>query len=223
MYYGAVSGNADPQGKNRCLLRVPQLLGSAVTTWAVSMTPVSSPPAVGSLVAVVFLGGDLDHPAYMVVNPQPPAAAAPGLPAGSNGELVIDSSNQGGSDASANIELFSKNASGNGQTAVVLNGFTVFMQGGFQTGATSNAFMGGQLTVGSIFLQNGPANPAGGNNSQNIQGQNTIAAAPGTYNQTWGSEVATTVGILFAAYNSLKASFDTLYQAVDNIWTNLYT
>jgi len=161
MYYGSVSGNADPQGKNRCLLRVPQLLGSAVTTWAVSMTPVSSPPAVGSLVAVVFLGGDLDHPAYMVINPQPPPAAAPSLPAGFNGELAIDSSNQGAGDVSANIELFSKNASGNGQTAVVLNGFTVFMQGGFQTGATSNATIGADLFVGgnvtaANFLLNPP-------------------------------------------------------------------
>jgi hypothetical protein len=221
MYYGAVSGNADPKGKNRCLLRVPQLLGSAATTWAVSMTPLASPPAVGSLVAVVFLGGDLDHPAYMVVNPRPPTAAA-SLPAGSNGLLVIDGSNQGGSDVSANVELFSKNASGNGQTAITLNAFTVFMQGGFQTGPTSNAVVGGQLTAGNMLILNGPANPAGGNNSQNIQGQNTITGAPGSYNQTWGSEVVATVGTLFAAYNSLKASFDTLYQAVDSIWTNLY-
>jgi hypothetical protein len=147
LYYGAVSSNADPQNKHRCLLRVPQLLGSAVTTWAVSMTPAPSPPAVGTVVAVVFVGGDLDHPAYMVVNPQLPAAPN-SLPAGSNGFLAINSTNQGGADVSANIELFSQNASGNGQTAIELNAFNVFMQGGFQTGPTSNATIGGNLTVG---------------------------------------------------------------------------
>lgn len=222
MYYGAVSGNADPQGKSRCLLRVPQVLGSAATTWALSMTPAQSPPPVGTLVAVVFLGGDIDHPAYMVVSPQLPAAQA-SLPAGTNGFLAIDSTNQGGSDVSASVDLFSKVRSGNGQTAIELNAFNVFMQGGFQTGATSNAVVGGQLQAGSVFIHSAPANPAGGNNAQSIAGQNTIAAAPGSYNQTWGSEVAATVGTLFSAYNSLKTSFDTLYQAVDDIWTNLYT
>lgn len=222
MYYGVVSNNADPKKSNRCLLRVPQLLGSAVTTWAISMTPVQAAPAVGTMVAVVFIGGDLDHPAYMVVNPQLPATQA-SLPAGSNGFLAINSSNQGGTDASSNIELFSKNASGNGSTAIVLNAFTVFMQGGFQTGASSNASVGGQLTVGNLLVLGGPPNPAGGNTSQNISGQNTITAAPGTYNATWGGQVVSTVDLLYGAYNTLQAAFSTLYQAVDNIWNNLYT
>lgn len=70
VYYGSVSNNADPLKKNRCLLRVPQLLGGAVTTWAVSLTPQQNPPKVGTLIACVFVGGDLDNPAYMVVNPK---------------------------------------------------------------------------------------------------------------------------------------------------------
>lgn len=70
VYYGVVSNNADPQNNNRVLLRIPQILGSAVTTWAVSLTPQQAKPKVGTLVAALFIGGDLDYPAYYVVNPQ---------------------------------------------------------------------------------------------------------------------------------------------------------
>ena len=76
IYYGVVSNNTDPNKQNRCLLRVPMLLGSAVTTWAVSLTPQQTKPAVGALVACLFLGGDLDYPAYYVVNPQLPVESS---------------------------------------------------------------------------------------------------------------------------------------------------
>lgn len=69
IYYGVVSNNADPKKQNRCLLRIPQILGSAVTTWAVSLTPLQNPPKVGTLIAAMFVGGDLDHPCYLVVDP----------------------------------------------------------------------------------------------------------------------------------------------------------
>lgn len=72
IFYGAVSNNADPLKKNRCILRVPQLLGSAVTTWALPLTPLVDPPKVGALVAVMFSGGDLDNPVYLVVSPAVP-------------------------------------------------------------------------------------------------------------------------------------------------------
>jgi hypothetical protein len=72
IFYGAVSNNADPLKKNRCTLRVPQILGSAVTTWALPLTPMVDPPKVGTLVAVLFTGGDLDNPVYLVVNPAVP-------------------------------------------------------------------------------------------------------------------------------------------------------
>lgn len=72
IFYGAVSNNADPLKKNRCTLRVPQLLGSAVTTWAMPLTPLVDPPKVGTLVAVLFTGGDLDNPVYLVVTPAVP-------------------------------------------------------------------------------------------------------------------------------------------------------
>lgn len=70
VYFGAVSNNADPKSQNRCLLRIPQILGSAVTTWAVSLTPLQNPPKVGTLIAAMFVGGDLDYPCYFVVDPK---------------------------------------------------------------------------------------------------------------------------------------------------------
>lgn len=73
-YYGAVSNNNDPTGKHRVTMKVPQVLGLAVTTWAVPLTPVLVPPAVGSLVIAFFIGGDPDQPAYLV---QSPAQAQP--------------------------------------------------------------------------------------------------------------------------------------------------
>jgi hypothetical protein len=72
IFYGAVSSNADPLKKNRCLLRVPQLLGSATTTWALPLTPLVDPPPVGTLVACLFVGGDIDNPVYLVVYPAVP-------------------------------------------------------------------------------------------------------------------------------------------------------
>lgn len=68
VYYGVVSNNNDPKKQNRCQLRIPQILGGAVTTWAVSLTPLTSPPKVGTLIAAMFVGGDLDYPCYLVVN-----------------------------------------------------------------------------------------------------------------------------------------------------------
>lgn len=70
IYYGVVSNNNDPKKQNRCLLRIPQIIGKAVTTWAVSLTPLQNPPAVGTLIAAMFIGGDLDYPCYLVVNPK---------------------------------------------------------------------------------------------------------------------------------------------------------
>jgi hypothetical protein len=70
IYYGLVSSNADPRKKNRCRLRVPQLIGKGSTTWAVSLTPQETVPKVGTIVAVMFLGGDIDYPCYLIVDPK---------------------------------------------------------------------------------------------------------------------------------------------------------
>lgn len=66
-YYGVVSNTNDPLGQNRVTMKVPQVLGLAVTTWATPLVPISgSPPAVGALVIAIFIGGDPDQPVYLV-------------------------------------------------------------------------------------------------------------------------------------------------------------
>jgi hypothetical protein len=69
IYYGVISNNADPKNKNRAMLRVPQLLGKGATTWAVSLTPQQDKPKIGTIVAAMFIGGDIDYPCYLVVDP----------------------------------------------------------------------------------------------------------------------------------------------------------
>lgn len=76
-YYATVSNNADPLAIGRCQLRIPQVLGTEVSTWAWALTTNAStaataaasttPPPVGTVVAVTFLGGDLSNPAYLLV------------------------------------------------------------------------------------------------------------------------------------------------------------
>lgn len=212
IYYGAVSNNADPQKKNRCLLRIPQILGGATTTWASPLTPLVDPPAVGTLVCALFVGGDLDYPVYLVVNPAVPiesntanvqpvgttgsagtshkVAAADhvhtlanalestgsniqpvgtqaagtsakaaradhahaGLPGGSAGILVIDSTTTGVADVQAEIDLFSKNVAGHTEidlnaTQVLVNGTDLFVG----NGSTSNINLNPQMVPPSTW------------------------------------------------------------------------
>lgn len=70
IFFGVVNNNADPNNSNRCLLQVPQLFGTAVTTWAVSLTPLQTPPAVGTVITAMFIGGDVDYPVYLVTDPK---------------------------------------------------------------------------------------------------------------------------------------------------------
>ena len=107
-YYATVASNADPLALGRVQLRIPQVLGTEISTWAWALAsaadPTSAatgtatgttaaasgttastttattggatspgatytitPPAVGTVVAVTFLGGDLSQPAYLIV------------------------------------------------------------------------------------------------------------------------------------------------------------
>ena len=87
MYYATVANNADPLGLGRCQLNVPQVLGTEISAWAWALTTPAgtggtpgstttapataavavTPPPVGTVVAAMFLGGDLSNPAYLLV------------------------------------------------------------------------------------------------------------------------------------------------------------
>lgn len=66
IYKGIVVNNADPLGQQRIQAQVPQVLGTAVTTWASPLLPIGvAGPPTGTFIAVVFLGGDPDKPVYL--------------------------------------------------------------------------------------------------------------------------------------------------------------
>lgn len=65
IYTASVVNNNDPKGENRVTMLVPQILGTAVSNWAVPLGFfISSPPPPGTLVHGMFLGGDLNYPVY---------------------------------------------------------------------------------------------------------------------------------------------------------------
>jgi len=65
IYLGSVVSSQDPDRASRVTLKVPQILGSATSNWAVPLgLSISSVPTAGTLVHVQFLGGDVNHPIY---------------------------------------------------------------------------------------------------------------------------------------------------------------
>lgn len=66
VYKGIVVNNADPLGLQRVQAQVPQVMGTAMTTWASPLLPIGEVgPPTGTFIAVVFLGGDPDKPCYI--------------------------------------------------------------------------------------------------------------------------------------------------------------
>lgn len=64
MYAASVVQNNDPQGESRLRLQIPQVLGTAVSAWALPMVPFQGVPSVGSQVSAMFIGGDPTRPAW---------------------------------------------------------------------------------------------------------------------------------------------------------------
>lgn len=68
IYRGVVHDNRDPLGKNRLRLRVPQVFGKQVTTWAWPVEQANverGVPSVNGGVWVMFEGGDPDFPIWL--------------------------------------------------------------------------------------------------------------------------------------------------------------
>lgn len=74
LYQGFVTNNEDPEGHMRVKVTCPQVFGNHDTdVWAWSCLPPgsSSLPVIGSVVWLGFEGGDIDHPVWIGVLPQP--------------------------------------------------------------------------------------------------------------------------------------------------------
>lgn len=63
VYEGIVVDNADPEGRFRAKLNVPQVTGFETTNWA--DTTVSATMAIGKKVAVMYLAGDPNFPLWI--------------------------------------------------------------------------------------------------------------------------------------------------------------
>jgi uncharacterized protein involved in type VI secretion and phage assembly len=104
-YRGTVESNADPSHLGRVTIKVPDVLGDTISTWAVPCVPVAGlhagfflvPPA-GSWVWVEFEQGDPDYPIWVGgfwknTEDVPDAATSPAPP--SNGQnIVLQTTNQ---------------------------------------------------------------------------------------------------------------------------------
>jgi hypothetical protein len=64
IYQGSVVNTSDPLRQGRVTLSVPQILGSAVSNWAVPLGPFKSLQK-GASVYAMFLGGDVNHPVFV--------------------------------------------------------------------------------------------------------------------------------------------------------------
>jgi hypothetical protein len=65
VYSGSVANTNDPKRSGRVKLTIPQVLGTAVSNWAVPFGFTSDIiPPVSTLVHVMFDGGDINHPIY---------------------------------------------------------------------------------------------------------------------------------------------------------------
>lgn len=71
-YRGTVLNNVDPMQINRLLVQVPEVLGPAISSWAMPCVPfagtqtgVSYVPPIGAGAWVEFEGGDADHPIWV--------------------------------------------------------------------------------------------------------------------------------------------------------------
>lgn len=65
VYAATVYNTADPLKQSRVQLRVPQVLGSAVSNWAAPLGQLASAPVIGTSVVAMFLGGDVSHPVFI--------------------------------------------------------------------------------------------------------------------------------------------------------------
>lgn len=70
IYRATVVGNADPQGRRRLQVVVPDLIGAGAVWAEACVAPGSrAQPHVGSAVWVQFEGGNAAHPVWLGVRP----------------------------------------------------------------------------------------------------------------------------------------------------------
>lgn len=80
IYTASVVSTQDPLKKSRVTLKVPQVLGTSSSNWAVPIGFEPVIPAVNQIVWAMFLGGDINHPLYMYASTTSISTSVPGVP-----------------------------------------------------------------------------------------------------------------------------------------------
>ena len=129
-YRGIVADNADPRGRGRVRVNVPDVLGASVSPWAEACLPPFSGlapdmPEVGALLWVEFEAGDPDRPIWTGrLWPQPGSQAAPAsitLATLAGASLVIGTSGITlANGQGASVELHGPSVSLNGGALLVV-------------------------------------------------------------------------------------------------------
>lgn len=93
VYTASVVSTQDPLKKSRITLKVPQVLGTSTSNWAVPIGYEPVIPAVNSIVWAMFLGGDINQPLYLYASTTNTVTAVPGVlnVATMNGLTLTDS------------------------------------------------------------------------------------------------------------------------------------
>lgn len=93
IYTASVVSTQDPLKQSRVTLKVPQVLGTSTSNWAVPIGYEPVIPVVNQVVWAMFLGGDINHPLYLYASTTNTTTAVPGIPTVSaiNGATITDS------------------------------------------------------------------------------------------------------------------------------------
>jgi len=107
VYAGLVVSTADPQNRQRVLVRIPQVMGSSVSGWAEAVSYGTVMP--GDKVTVAFEGGDVNYPIYWPRNTESSSAWTPlalesGWTASSAGNPVYRTTEDGMVELAGSVE-----------------------------------------------------------------------------------------------------------------------
>lgn len=163
VYAGTVINNHDPLGVGRLELNVPQVLGNAVSAWAVPAGTYYAIPTNGTPVSVSFLGGDPAQPIWngpLDLNPLVQSAAGPNVTYSSSppanpkvGDIWYESI--GGVQVAPQVWTFNSGTSTYSWVSQPALG-TPAIGAGQVTGTTIAA---GTITAGNIAIGDANVNP----------------------------------------------------------------
>lgn len=192
IYTASVVSTQDPLKKSRVTLLVPQVLGTAVSDWAIPIGYEPVIPAVNQIVWAMFLGGDINQPLYLYASTINTTTAVPGLPTTPVVDSVILSNSTITGTAKMNTSATSQSSAATFGTSTTGSGTSETID----TSMTSAASTGLTDTAGISLASSsadGSTSNAGGSLSYTL-------AAGGTVNPiSWGATGANVIGSIAAA------------------------